>query len=91
MFRDFKIMAFQHVSGICRNYDKNILERQSTYYQTVLKFHISHKEMFSNSVYLGLMKNYDESAGALISAVIFSRENLDSRKVFQNGSVRAFK
>ena len=57
IFRDFETMAFQHVSGISLNFDENIWKRQSTCYQTVLKFHISQKEMFSNWICLGLMEN----------------------------------
>ena len=57
MFKDFKIKAFEHVSGISRNCDENIWERQSTSYQTVLRLYISQKEVFSNSVCLGLMEN----------------------------------
>ena len=57
MFRDFEIIAFEHVSGISGNCDENIWERESTSYQTVLKFYISQKEMFSNIVCLGLMEN----------------------------------
>ena len=82
MFRDFEIIAFEHVSGISRNCDENIWERESTSYQTVLKFHISQKEMFSNIVCLGLMENYDESASVLISAVTVTREDVHSLKVF---------
>ena len=82
MFKDFKIIAFEHVSGISRNSDENIWERQSTCYQTVLKFYISQKEMFSHCICLGLMKNYDESAGVLVSAVTVTCEHVHSPKAF---------
>ena len=51
-------------------------------YQTVLRFHICLKEMFSNLIFLGLMENFDESAAVLISAVIVTSEHVDSPKVF---------
>ena len=57
MFRVLKIVAFEHVSGISPNYDENRWERQSPCCEKVLKFHISKKEMFSNSICLGLMEN----------------------------------
>ena len=57
MFRDFEIMAFEHVSGIFLKHDKNTCERQSTCYQTVLRFHILLKEVFSNSICLDLIEN----------------------------------
>ena len=47
--------------------------------------------MLFNSIALDLMENYDESAAMLISAVIVSRENVDSAKVFWNARFRAFK
>ena len=75
-------MAFEHIAGMCLNYDENGFERQSTFYQAVLRFHIWLKEMFPNSNFCGLMENYDESAGVLFSPVFFSREHIDSPKVF---------
>ena len=38
--------------------------------------------MFSNSIILGLMENSGESTAVLISAVIVTREHVDSPKVF---------
>ena len=75
-------MAFKHVWGISLNYDENTCELQLMCYQTVLRFNIWLKEMFCNSTCLGLIENYDESAAMLISAVIFTSENVDSPKVF---------
>ena len=57
MFRLFDIMAFQHVSGISVNYDKNIWKRQSMCSEIVLKFQVSQKDIFSNSICPGLMDN----------------------------------
>ena len=74
-------MVFEQVSGISLNYDKNIWEQQPTCYQTFLKFHISQKEMFSNWIRLALMEIHDISAAVLISAVIVTREQVDSPKV----------
>ena len=56
-FRVFEIMAFEHVPGIYVNYDKQTCERQSRCYETVLTFHISLKDMFSNSICLGFFEN----------------------------------
>ena len=81
-FRVFQIMAFEHVSGISRNYHENTCERHSTCYQTVLRFHIWLKEIFSNSICRGLMENSDESATVLISAMFVSRGYIDSPKMF---------
>ena len=38
--------------------------------------------MFPNSICVGLMENYDESAAVVISALFVNRENVDSQKVF---------
>ena len=75
-------MAFDHVSRISLNYEENIWERQSTLYLTVLKFHISQKEMFSIWICLALIEIHDVSAAVLISAVIVTREHVDSPKLF---------
>ena len=57
MFRIFEIMAFEHVAGIALNYDDNTCDWQSTIYQTVLRFHVSLKQIFLNLICLGLMEN----------------------------------
>ena len=75
-------MAFQHVSGISLNSEENTFERQSTCYQTVLRFDIWLKEMFSNSASLRLTENSDESADVFISAVFVTGEHVDSPQVF---------
>ena len=82
MLTVFEIIAFENVAGISLTSDKQTCERQSTCFQTVKGFHIWLKEMFCNSVSLGIMENYDESAAMLISAVFLTREDVDSPKVF---------
>ena len=57
MFRVFEIMVFEHDDGISFYYDNNTCDWQSMCYQTVLRFHIWLKEMFSNDIYLGFMKD----------------------------------
>ena len=73
------IMAFEHVSEISLNYDENACELKSKCYQKVLRFHIRLKGMLSNSICLGLMKNKDENAAVLISAVFLTGEAFDSK------------
>ena len=75
-------MVFEHVARISVNYDENTSDRQSTCYQTVVRFHIWIKQMFCNSICGGLMENKDESAVVLISAAFVTSEQGDSAKVF---------
>ena len=82
MFTLFEIMTFAHLAGISLNYDLNTCDWQSTCYQTVLRFHFWLKQTVSNSIYLAIMENYDESYAVLISAVFHTHENVDSPKVF---------
>ena len=72
MLSFFEIMGFKHVAGTSLNSDENTFYRQSTYSQTVLRFHIRLREMFSKSICLDIMQNYNESAAVLISAVFVS-------------------
>ena len=72
-------MSFEHVPKISLNYDKQTCDRQSTCYQRVLKFHLPAKQMFSNSICLGLIECSDENAPVLISAVLPTREHVDSQ------------
>ena len=74
-------MAFEHVSGICLIYDENTSKLESTCYQTVLRFHISLKELFSNSFCLGLVETQDERSAVLVSAVTVTLEHVHSPKV----------
>ena len=78
MFRGFLIMAFKQGAGISLNSDKNTFYQQSTCYQTVLRFHICLKVIFSNSVCLGIMQTYDKRAAILISAVFVTHHHVDS-------------
>ena len=66
MFRVFELMPFEHVAGISLSYYENTYDRQSTCYETVIRFHILVKEMFSNSIFLVFLENKDESAALLI-------------------------
>ena len=75
-------MAFERAAGICRNYDKNRSDRQSTCYQRVLRFQVSLEKIFSNSTCLDLMENCNESAALLIWVVFVTREHVDSPNVF---------
>ena len=56
------VMAFEGVKVISLIYDKNTCDRQSTCYQTVLRFQTWLTGMFSNSICPGLMQNYDKGA-----------------------------
>ena len=75
-------MSFEHVAGISLNYEKQTRDRQSTCYQRVQRFHLPQKQMFSNSICPGLIECSDENAPVLISAVLRTREHVDSPQVF---------
>ena len=47
--------------------------------------------MFCNSIYLLLMGSEDKSSAVQISTLFWTREYLDSRRVFENRRFRAFK
>ena len=66
MLRVFEIMAFKDVVGIFLNSDEKICDPQSTCYQKVPGFQICLKNMFSNSVSLDIMENYDKRVAVLI-------------------------
>ena len=66
MFRLYDIMTLEHVARISLNNDENTCDRESARYQTVLRFQIRLKEMFSNSICLGLIESLDESGAVLI-------------------------
>ena len=78
ILRAFEISAFKHVSGTFLNSDENTFYRQSSYYQTVLRFHISLKETFSNSICVALIECYNDRAAVLISAVFVAHQHVDS-------------
>ena len=81
MLMVFEITAFKHVARTSVNSDENTFYRQSACSQTVLRFHICLREMLSNSLSLGLIGYYDESAALLISAVFLTLEHVDSPKL----------
>ena len=60
----------------CNN--ENTYDRQSTCYQTVLRFQISLSESFSNSMCVGSMERSDKTARIVVSAVFNTREDTDS-------------
>ena len=78
----FEIMAFKHVAGISLNSDKQTCDQQSTCYQKVVGFYIWLKAMFSNSICLGIMESYNESAAVLISELFVTHQHVDSWKMF---------
>ena len=78
MLRAFDIMAFKHVAGSSLNSDENTFYWQSKCYQAVLRFHISLKEKFSNSICLGIMENWDRKVSVLISVVFLTHQHADS-------------
>ena len=73
----FEIMAFTHVAGTSLGSYENTFYQESTYYQPVLRFHISLKEMFSNSICLNIMENYGKRAAVVISAVFVTHQHID--------------
>ena len=56
VFLVLEIIAIEPVLAIYPNYEENTCDRQLTSYQTVVRFYIWLKEMFSNSICLGLME-----------------------------------
>ena len=62
MFPLSEIIAFEAVAGISLIYDENTYDRQSTCYQTVVRFRIWQREIFSNSISPTLIENWDKSA-----------------------------
>ena len=62
MFFVFEIIALKPFPGISLIHDENTCDRQSTCYQTVLRFWISLREMFSKSISFRFIENWDKSA-----------------------------
>ena len=79
-------MALEHVAGTSLDDDENTCDRQSTCYQTVLRFDIWLKEIFSDSICLGLMKNKHESNAVLISAAFCTCEPLTHQRCSKTGA-----
>ena len=82
MFSLSQIIAFEIVSRISLIYDENTSDGQAKCYQTVLTFPIWVTEIFSNSIFPRLMENWDKSAAVQVSAVLATREHVDSWRVF---------
>ena len=82
MFSLFDIIAFETVAGVFFIFDENTCDRQSTCYQTILRFHISEREIFSNSTYRRLFENLEKSTAVQVSAVFGNREHAHSGRVF---------
>ena len=78
----FKIISCQLFKGISLCYQENTCDRPSMFSQTVLTFWILFREIFSNSICLGIMENSDKGAPVQISVVFGTREHVDSRRVF---------
>ena len=86
-----EILAFEAVVVTYLNYHGNICDWQSTCYQTIVRFQIWLRKMFSNSICHRLMEKLDVSATAEISSLFGTREHVDSRSVFWNRSFWPFK
>ena len=82
LFMAFKIIASDFAAGISLSYQENTCDRLSMFSQTVLTFWILFREIFSNSICLGIMENSDKGAPVQISVVFGTREHVDSRRVF---------
>ena len=61
-----KIYAFELVARNSLNSDENTCDRPSTGENTVLRFRISLREIFSNSICLTLIEHYVKGAAVLI-------------------------
>ena len=64
MFLFLEIMAFETVAGTYLIYDEHTCDWQSTCYQTILRFYIWIRKMFSNSICHRLMEKLEKSASA---------------------------
>ena len=75
-------MAFEHVVRNLINHDESTYDRQSTCYETFLRFQIWLTEMFYSLRFLWLMENLDKSGAMEIWRVFWTREHIDSWRVF---------
>ena len=82
MFFVFEIKPFEPPAGISLIYEENTCDRQSTCYQTLLRFSILLREMFSNSIFPRLIENLEKRAPVQVPAVFGTCEHFDSRNVF---------
>ena len=71
------------------NNEENTCDQELTCYETVLRFQIWLKEMFSSEICPGLIEILDKSA--LILVVFNTRQHVDSLIVFKNTSFQVFK
>ena len=76
------MIVFEPIAVISPIYDENKCDLESTCYQTVLRFRILLREMFSNSVCPRSMENLDESVVVQVPVVFGTREHLHWRRVF---------
>ena len=78
----YEIVAFELFAGISVIYDENTSDRESTSYQTALRYRIWLRGMFCNSICPRLMDNWDKSASVQLSAVFGTREHVGSGRLF---------
>ena len=78
----FEMGVFEPVAVISSIYDENRCDLQWTGYQTVRRFRIWLREMFSNWLRPRLMKNWDKSIVVQVPAVFGTRENVYWQRVF---------
>ena len=86
-----EIIVSEPIARTSPNYDENACDMQSTFYQRIPRFQISLREIFSNSICLGLTKNQEESAAGQISSVLRTRGRDDSRRVLGSRGFRSYK
>ena len=91
VFLILEIWAFESVPWIYLHYGENTCDQQSACYQTVLRFQIWLRDIFSNSISLELMESLEKSAAMQILSVSATSEQADSRRVIGKRSFRAFK
>ena len=82
MFSVSEIIAFEPVERISLIYDESTCDLHSTFYQAVLGFQIWLREMFSDSICLRLMENWDKSALVQVEEVFGATEHVYCGRVF---------
>ena len=71
----FMIIAFKLGQADSHNPEQDTCHWQSIWYETLLLFNISLREIFSKSVSLRVMEKYDESTLTQISQVFVTLQN----------------
>ena len=66
MFSVLKIMAFESERTNSHNPEQDSCHWQSMCYETPLRFNISLREIISESIFLRVMKKYDENGRMMI-------------------------